>query len=89
MENDITSILVAFDPNGSLANTHKDQGSDMGLLGGFLGWEADDERLPESETFMSKVGIAVQFAVRNINAQHLNTYLITLTNSKEKRTVTI
>jgi hypothetical protein len=33
-------------PNGSLTTTHKGQGSDMGLFSGFLGWEADDERLP-------------------------------------------
>lgn len=88
MENNITGILVEFDPNGSLADTHTGQGSDMGLFGGFLGWEADDERLPESEIYISNAGIPVQFAVRDINAEHLNTYLITLTNPKEKRSVT-
>ena len=88
MQNNIISILVEFDPTGSLADTHTGQGSDMGLFGGFLGWEADDERLPESEKYIAEAGIPVQFAVRDINAAHLNTYLITLTNSKEKRTVT-
>ncbi len=88
MENNITDILIEFDPNGSLANTHKDQGSDMGLFGGFLGWEADDERLPESEHYISRAGIKVQFAIRDINAEHLNTYLITLSNPVETRTVT-
>jgi L-serine dehydratase len=88
MENNITSILVEFDPTGSLADTHTGQGSDMGLFGGFLGWEADDERLPESETYIMKAGIPVQFAVKDIKAAHLNTYLITLTNPKETRTVT-
>lgn len=88
MENNITNILIEFDPNGSLADTHTGQGSDMGLFGGFLGWEADDERLPESATYISEAGIPVEFAVRDINAEHLNTYLITLTNSKETRTVT-
>lgn len=88
MENNITGILVEFDPNGSLADTHTGQGSDMGLFGGFLGWEADDERLPESEIYIANAGIPVQFAVRDINAKHLNTYLVTLTNSNEKRSVT-
>jgi L-serine dehydratase len=88
MQNDMTSILIEFDPTGSLADTHTGQGSDMGLFGGFLGWEADDERLPESEKYIAEAGISVQFAVRDINAQHLNTYLITLTNVKETRTVT-
>ena len=74
MENNITDILVEFDPNGSLANTHKDQGSDMGLFGGFLGWEADDERLPESDYHIAEAGIKVHFAIRDIGAKHLNTY---------------
>ena len=82
MENNITSILVEFDPNGSLANTHKDQGSDMGLFGGFLGWEADDERLPNSDYHISEAGIKIEFAIRDMAAKHLNTYQITYELSK-------
>ena len=51
MDGHIKHILIEFDPNGSLATTHKSQGSDMGLFGGFLGWEAFDERLPSSEKY--------------------------------------
>ncbi|KAA9036091.1 serine dehydratase [Ginsengibacter hankyongi] len=88
VENNITNILVEFDPNGSLADTHTGQGSDMGLFGGFLGWEADDERLPSSDQHISEVGIKVQFGIRDLNAKHLNTYHITLSNRRETRTVT-
>lgn len=88
MDGNITDILIEFDPNGSLADTHTGQGSDMGLFGGFLGWEADDERLPDSEFHIAEAGIKVQFAVRDINAKHLNTYHITLSNPGETRTVT-
>ena len=38
MDGQMNHILIEFDPNGSLATTHKSQGSDMGLFGGFLGW---------------------------------------------------
>ena len=88
MGNNIMNILIEFDPNGSLANTHTGQGSDMGLFGGFLGWEADDERLPESDYHIGEAGIKVQFGIRDINAKHLNTYHITLSNPGETRTVT-
>jgi L-serine dehydratase len=88
MGNNITSILVEFDPSGSLANTHTDQGSDMGLFGGFMGWEADDARLPKSDFYISETGITVQFAVRDIAAEHLNTYQITLSNPNETRSLT-
>jgi 4,5-DOPA dioxygenase extradiol len=57
MDGDIKDILIEFDPNGSLATTHKSQGSDMGLFGGFLGWEAYDERLPLSEKYFAEAGI--------------------------------
>ncbi|MHA2110969.1 MAG: hypothetical protein ACW98W_05785 [Candidatus Hodarchaeales archaeon] len=49
MEGDIEEVLIEFDPKGSLATTHDSQGSDMGLCGGFLGWEAYDERLMNYE----------------------------------------
>lgn len=88
MDGNITDILIEFDPNGSLADTHTGQGSDMGLFGGFLGWEADDERLPDSKFHIAEAGVNIQFAVRDINAQHLNTYHITLSNPGETRTVT-
>ena len=44
----ISDVLIEFDRAGSLPTTHESQGSDMGLFGGLLGWEADDERLPNS-----------------------------------------
>lgn len=37
MHGDITEVHIEFNPNGSLATTHKGQGSDMGLFGGLLG----------------------------------------------------
>lgn len=88
MDGDIRHILIEFDPNGSLATTHKSQGSDMGLFGGFLGWEADDERLPDSEQYLAAAGITVEFVIRDIGADHPNTYKITLTNEKECRRLT-
>jgi L-serine dehydratase len=48
MDGEIDAALVEFDRAGSLPGTHESQGSDMGLFGGLLGWEADDERLPDS-----------------------------------------
>ena len=48
MDGDIDDVLVEFDRNGSLPTTHESQGSDMGLFGGLLGWDAADERLPGS-----------------------------------------
>ena len=84
----IDNILIEFDPNGSLATTHKSQGSDMGLFGGLLGWEADDDRLPESESYLADAGISVAIEIVDIGATHPNTYKITLSNATETRRLT-
>ena len=85
MDENIRDILIEFDPNGSLATTHKSQGSDMGLFGGFLGWEAFDERLPESDKHIVTAGINISINICDIQAMHPNTYKITLANNKETR----
>ena len=87
MEESIKDILIEFDPNGSLATTHKSQGSDMGLFGGFLGWEAYDERLPESEKYLATAGINYSIQICTLEEKHPNTYQITLTNEKETRSL--
>lgn len=88
MDGNIEEILIEFDPNGSLATTHKSQGSDMGLFGGFMGWEAFDERLPQSEKYLEEAGIKYTINIVDIGADHPNTYKITLKNNKETRKLT-
>jgi len=83
----ISSIEIDFDPNGSLATTHKEQGSDMGLFGGFLGWEAYDERLVNSEQHIAAAGIQIKINIKDIQAEHPNTYQITLKNPWETHKV--
>jgi L-serine dehydratase len=88
MGSDIDDVLVEFDPNGSLATTHTGHGSDMGLFGGLLGWEAHDERLPDSANAIRRAGIDIRIDIVDIQASHPNTYRITLRNSRETRNVT-
>lgn len=88
MDGDLTEVRIEFDPNGSLATTHKGQGSDMGLFGGFLGWEADDERLPGYLQGIEEAGIATTIDIHPIGATHPNTYKLTLRNAREARTLT-
>ncbi|TDQ16567.1 L-serine dehydratase [Algoriphagus boseongensis] len=83
----ISSIEIDFDPAGSLATTHKDQGSDMGLFGGFLGWEAHDERLVDSEMHLRGAGISYTIRIIELENKHPNAYQITLTNPWESHRV--
>jgi len=83
MEGEISEVLVEFDRAGSLPTTHESQGSDMGLFGGLLGWEADDERLPESAKALSEAGIKLRIETVDVGDPHPNTYRLTLKNSHE------
>jgi L-serine dehydratase len=81
-------IVIDFDPNGSLATTHESQGSDMGLFGGFLGWDATDERLPHSPVAIKEAGINITISIVSYGAVHPNTYRMSFKNSSESRRMT-
>ena len=83
MDGDIKDVLIEFDPKGSLATTHESQGSDMGLYGGFLGWEAYDERLVNYEDAVKEAGIKIKVEINDLKINHPNTYKLTLKNAKE------
>ena len=74
----LQKVTVSYDPNGSLVTTHKDQGSDLGLYGGILGWTPDDPRLPTYESALQEAGIEVEVRYKNYSAPHPNFYRLVL-----------
>ena len=87
MNGEITHLLVEFDTNGSLPATHESQGSDMGLFGGLLGWNADDERLPESRAALIAAGTTIEIRYIDVHDPHPNTYRLTLTSANDRHTM--
>ena len=87
MGGQISEVLVKFDIHGSLATTHRSQGSDMGLMGGLLGWEPTDERLVHSAQALAEAGIQIGFDVCDMGATHPNTYELILKNPAETHTL--
>jgi L-serine dehydratase len=88
MDGEIKDVLIQFDPDGSLAATHESQGSDMGLFGGFLGWDTTHEKLADSPKVLQETGIKVRIEIFPINAYHPNTYKMRIANTGETHTVT-
>ncbi len=84
----IEQVLVEFDTAGSLATTHLSHGSDMGLWGGLLGWDATCEELPQSAKALSAAGIVAEVRIGAYGDLHPNTYRLTLRNAKETHTLT-
>jgi L-serine dehydratase len=87
MEGKIEEISIEFDTHGSLATTHASQGSDMGLFGGLLGWDATDERLVVSLKAIREAGIKFDIKILDYGAEHPNTYKLTLRNSNESHSL--
>lgn len=88
MNGKIEEVLIRFDPRGSIAETHETQGSDMGLFGGLLGWEAADERLTGSAEALEEAGIKARIEIKPFHAPHPNTYKLTLKNASEEHEIT-
>jgi L-serine dehydratase len=82
MDDDIQEVFIEYDPGGSLVTTHESQGSDMGLYGGFLGYDTHDERLMNYREEIKKSGICIHVDYVHFGARHPNTYKITLKNEQ-------
>lgn len=87
MNAEIAEVLVQFDRQGALPTTHETQGSDMGLFGGLLGWDAADERLPHSAQAIREAGVSVRFETVDAGDPHPNTYRLTLRNAREQHSL--
>ena len=59
----------------------------MGLFGGLLGWDAADDRLPDSSQALRESGVCVRFAIVDTGDPHPNTYRLTLSNARERRSL--
>jgi L-serine dehydratase len=87
MDSDFSDVLVEFDREGSLPTTHDTQGSDMGLFGGLMGWDADDERLPGSMKTLADTGVRIAIETVDAGDPHPNTYRLTLRSDAEVHTL--
>ena len=80
-------LLVEFDRAGSLPTTHASQGSDMGLCGGLLGWDAADPRLPESEAALREAGCGIRYETVDTGDPHPNTYRLSVARGNARHTL--
>ena len=87
MDGTFKQVLVEFDRNGSLPTTHDTQGSDMGLFGGLMGWDAADSRLPGSPQALRDSGVSIAIETVDADDPHPNTYRLTLYSANETHTV--
>ena len=88
MDGDIREVRIEFDSSGAFATTHRDQGTDMGLFAGLLGWETTDERLPQSEIAIMEAGIRISIHISDFGFKHPTATRLILKNSREQHELT-
>ena len=88
MKDRLQRVVVDYDPSGSLVTTHRTQGSDLGLAGGLLGWEADDPRLKNFQDELKSAAIEVEVRHLEYGAEHPNTYRLSLQDGDVQRSLT-
>ena len=87
LDGDVRDVLVEFDRGGSLPTTHDSQGSDMGLFGGLLGWDAADTRLPGAPQAFVAAGGSYRIETVDAGDPHPNTYRLTVANDRERHSL--
>lgn len=80
MLGEITTVEIDYDPNGSLVTTHESQGTDMGLYGGLMGWQADDSRMMHYLGNVAQSGMDIRVNYVSYGASHPNNYRIRISN---------
>ena len=84
MAGDLEKVEIRFDLDGSLPTTYLSQGSDMGICGGILGFDADDKRLVNYQDELRQADIRVEYHTGNYGDSHPNTYNLRLRSSREE-----
>ena len=67
----------------SFAKTYKGHGTDVALVGGILGFDADDVRIPSALSIAEKEQVEIKFVISEEEAQHPNTVKLILTDGYE------
>lgn len=69
---------VTFHLYGSFAKTYRGHGTDVALIGGILGFDTFDKRIPKAKEIAKNKGISFRFHEEEAQMEHPNTVLIRL-----------
>ena len=76
LNNNVKEVVVDFDVNGSLAESHDGHGTDMGFVSGILGMPVTDPNVSNYAEFAHNAGINIEFRILDYGAVHPNNYRI-------------
>ena len=73
---------VHFYLHPPLAATYRGHGSDFALVGGSIGLNVDDPRIPEAIRIAEQMGVAIEFSEEDLGEVHPNTVRIEIKGAK-------
>jgi L-serine dehydratase len=81
-EEPVTATFT-FDPDGSYARTYRQQGVDLALASGLLGWPITDRRFAQALAIAPRNGLRLRFRIAPLEkADHPNTVAIKLASGR-------
>ncbi len=80
-------VFITF--YGSFADTYKGHGTDKAIIGGLLGYQTDDPKIPDSIETANELGIKVHFIESSVEMPHPNTVLITAMGDNNHETTVL
>ena len=80
------SARFSFDPDGSYGKVYRQQGVDLGLSGGLLGWPITDGRFPRALEIAGQEGLDISFKITPLDtADHPNSVEMVITGQNGRR----
>lgn len=80
------AAAFTFDPGGSYAKTYRQQGADLSLAAGLLGWPITDGRFARALALAPKHGLTIRFRIARLpEADHPNTVRMELVSKSGRR----
>jgi L-serine dehydratase len=80
-----SKVTVEFHREGSLATTYDGQGSSMGLISGLAGVSILDPEMMNYRSMPGKEGFKIEFIVSDYEANHPNTYKVSIETSEREK----
>lgn len=77
-------VAVHFYMHPPLAATYRGHGSDFALVGGAIGFNVDDPRIPEAIRIAEQMGVTIEFSEEDLGEVHPNTVRVEIEGDGRK-----
>lgn len=81
----LKTAIIDFDKDGAWAPNYREQGTTIGIEGGLLGIEMEDDRIKDIEEVARERGVDINYEVNSFKTAHVNTFRMSLESDFGKK----